>query len=119
MKKLLLISLLGLISFNQVCADEIEISVEKIDNKPLSDIPMKSPVRPINVDLTNGILTFVNGNYCDYALILLDEDDEVAYAAAVPAGTSTVVFPSWLQGNYKLCLVPDNSAYYYYGYIVL
>ena len=96
----------------------VEFSVGIIDEMPLGHGHGKAPLFTPSV-LQDGNLLNFQSVHPDYTLILLDEDDETAYTVAVPAGTSTVVFPSWLQGNYKLCLVPDNSAYYYYGYIVL
>ena len=54
----------------------------------------------------------------DLTLVLVDEDDEVVYSVFVPANTSSVVLPSWLEGDYQLLLIPDEN-YYFAGEISL
>ena len=53
----------------------------------------------------------------DYTLELRDENDVVVYTDYVPAGTTQVVLPSTLSGDFELRLVADT--YYYIGYISL
>jgi hypothetical protein len=53
----------------------------------------------------------------DYILELRDENDVVVYTDYVPAGTTQIVLPSTLSGDFELRLVGDT--YYYRGYIVL
>lgn len=53
----------------------------------------------------------------DFTLELLDEDGVVVYSIYVPAGTTQIVLPSTLSGDFELRLVADT--YYYIGYISL
>lgn len=53
----------------------------------------------------------------DFTLVLLDEDGVVVYTTYVPAGTTMIVLPSTLSGDFELRLVGDT--YYYRGYISL
>ena len=53
----------------------------------------------------------------DFTLVLLDEDGVVVYSVYVPAGTTMIVLPSTLSGDFELRLVADT--YYYRGYITL
>ena len=53
----------------------------------------------------------------DFTLELLDEDGVVVYSVYVPAGTTLIVLPSTLSGDFELRLVADT--YYYRGYITL
>ena len=45
------------------------------------------------------------------------EQDEVVYSTFVAEGTTTIVLPSTLSGDYEIRFVGDT--YYYYGYIEL
>lgn len=53
----------------------------------------------------------------DYTLELRNEEDVVVYTTFVPAGTTLIVLPSTLSGDFELRLVGDT--YYYRGYITL
>ena len=53
----------------------------------------------------------------DFTLELRDENDVAVYTTYVPAGTTTVVLPSTLSGDFELRLVADT--YYYIGYITV
>ena len=53
----------------------------------------------------------------DFTLELLDEDGVVVYTTFVPSGTTLIVLPSTLSGDFELRLVADT--YYYIGYIML
>ena len=46
-----------------------------------------------------------------------DEDGVVVYTTYVPAGTTMIVLPSTLSGDFEIRLVGDT--YYYRGYITL
>ena len=54
---------------------------------------------------------------CDYTLNLYDEDGEVVYTVFVPAGTTQVILPTTLSGDFELRF--ETATYYYYGYISL
>jgi len=103
----------------QVQAEPIDVLVGIIDDKPLNSIPTKGPIYIPGLDISNGVLTFLNGNLRDYTLTLLNEDGDVVYSTIVPAGTSTVTLPATLTGDYELRLFPDGTAYFFYGWIEL
>jgi len=91
--------------------------VEMIKHGGITNIPHKSPARPWLIDLEEGELLFGDGTTSDYTLQLINAEDEVIYTCVVPAGTTSVVLPSTLTGNYELRLVGEN--YYYFGFIEL
>jgi len=118
-RSVILFTICSFCAISQLWADPIELSAERIDSKPLSGIPTKSPILVPGLDLTNGILTFTDGNYSNCTLTLLDEDGEVVWQTVVYAGINTVVLPSSLSGEYEIRLIPDGSNYYFYGLITL
>ena len=118
-RSVILFTICSFCAISQLWADPIELSAERIDSKPLSGIPTKSPILVPGLDLTNGILTFTDGNYSNCTLTLLDDDGDVVYSTIVPAGTSTVTLPATLTGDYELRLYPGGTAYYFYGRIEL
>ena len=77
----------------------------------------KSPIQAPQVTFDDHTLYIYDVAY-DLTLALVDEDDEVVYSVFVPANTSSVVLPSWLEGDYQLLLIPDEN-YYFAGEISL
>ena len=75
-----------------------------------------APVRPWYITQNDYVLT-LPGFEDDYILELRDEDDVVVYTDDVPAGTTQIVLPSTLSGDFEIRLVGDT--YYYRGYISL
>lgn len=55
----------------------------------------------------------------DFTLQLLDEDETVVYSTYVPAGTTQVILPSTLSGDFEIRLIPFLATYYYRGYLLL
>lgn len=76
----------------------------------------KAPVAPWYIDQDGYVLT-MSATPCDYTLSLYDEDDDLVYSVFVPAGTTQVVLPATLSGNFEIRF--ETSTYYYYGYISL
>ena len=76
----------------------------------------KSPVPCWYIDLDDNVIT-MSATPCDYTLYLYDEDGEVAYSVFVPAGTTQVILPTMLSGDFELRF--ETDTYYYYGYISL
>ena len=76
----------------------------------------KTPIRPWYVDFTNNIIS-MEATPCDYTLNLYDENEAVVYSVFVPAGTTQVVLPTTLSGNFELRF--ETDTYYYYGFIYL
>lgn len=123
MKKLLFILLLCTVStfsFGQspvILGDLIQCQV--CYDHPFgggSSIP-KSPVLVPTISLDNHTLYLYDVDY-DLTLVLMDEDDQISYTVFIPANTTSVVLPSWLEGDYLLLLIPDED-YYYVGDISL
>lgn len=78
--------------------------------------PTYAPPRPLYITQDDYVLTLPAFEE-DYTLELRDENDVVVYTDYVPAGTTQVVLPSTLSGDFELRLVADT--YYYIGYISL
>ena len=72
----------------------------------------RTPIASPNISQDSHTLYFNNVGY-DLTLVLLDEDGEEAYTTFVPAGTTAVVLPSTLSGDYELQLLPGGSFYFY------
>ena len=78
--------------------------------------PTYAPPRPWDITQDGYVLT-MPAFEDDYILELRDENDVVVYTDYVPAGTTQIVLPSTLSGDFELRLVADT--YYYRGYINL
>ena len=78
--------------------------------------PTYAPPRPWYITQDDYVLT-MPAFEDDLTLELRDENDVVVYTAYVPAGTTMIVLPSMLSGDFELRLVADT--YYYRGYISL
>lgn len=119
MKRVLFCVLLltAISSVTTVCqADPIKIDVGVIINDPIEGLPMpRGPIELPEIYLDDNALSFEN-LWGTYVLQVL-QGNTVVYSTIVPYGTSSVVLPSTLSGDYEFRLVADN--YYYYGYISL
>lgn len=93
-----------------------QIPMQIIDETGVGGGNTLAPARPWYITQDDNVLT-LPALADDYTLVLLDEDGDVAYTTFVPAGTTTVVLPSTLSGDFELRLVADT--YYYRGYIIL
>ena len=92
------------------------IPMQIIDETPIGPGAPLAPPRPWYItqdDYTLSMPAFED----DFTLELLDEDDVVVYSVYVPAGTTQIVLPSTLSGDFELRLEADT--YYYRGYISL
>ncbi len=76
----------------------------------------KAPVTIWHIDQDGYVLT-MSATPCDYTLTLYDENDVLVYSTFLPAGTTQVVLPATLSGNYEIRF--ETTTYYYYGYISL
>ena len=97
-------------------AAPVNISVGYSD--PIGTAPPLPRTPILNVDLTDGVLTFQD-SHADFALQVLDENGVVVYSTAVPSTQTTVILPSWLSGEFELRLYPTGSNLYFYGWIEL
>lgn len=93
-----------------------QIPMHIINEGSGSDGPTYAPPRPWYITLDDYVLT-LPAFEDDYTLELCDEDGVVVYTTYVPAGTTLVVLPSTLSGDFELRFVADT--YYYIGYITL
>lgn len=92
------------------------IPMQVILNGASSDGPTYAPPRPWYITQNDFSLT-LPALADDYTLELRNEEDVVVYTTFVPAGTTLIVLPSTLSGDFELRLVGDT--YYYRGYITL
>lgn len=120
-KRLLIIScltaMLSLTSVN-VNADPVGIilQVGYIDPNEDNDGENKSPILVPKISLDDYSIIF--STPCDgYILRLVDENDNVVYSTVIPTGTTCLVLPSYLSGNYEIQIIQGNLCFY--GYIFL
>ena len=119
MKKLLLVFALlcngG--GINPLWAQQ-QIPMHIIDQSGTSAGNTLAPPRPWYITQDDYVLTMPAFEE-NLTLQLLDEDETVVYSTDVPAGTTQVVLPTTLSGEFELRLIPFNVTYYYRGFIVL
>lgn len=120
-KRLLIIScltaMLSLTSVN-VNADPVGILLQigYIDPNEGDDGENKSPILVPKISLDDYSIIF--STPCDgYILRLVDENDNVVYSTVIPTGTTCLVLPSYLSGNYEIQIIQGNLCFY--GYIFL
>ena len=82
---------------------------------PLDDDKRSLTLVP-EVEIEDYTLTFYTP--CDGCVLrLLDENDIVVYSTIIPIGTTELVLPSYLSGDYEIQIVQGNL--YFWGYIIL
>ena len=94
----------------------VQISMQIIRSSGPGGGSTLAPPRPLYITQDDYVLTLPAFEE-DYTLELRDENDVVVYTDYVPAGTTQVVLPSTLSGDFELRLVADT--YFYIGYISL
>lgn len=116
MKKVMLVALFltggGIFSFGI----PVQVSMQIIKEAGPEGGNTLAPPRPWYITQDDYVLT-MPAFEDDFTLELRDENDVVVYTAYVPAGTTMIVLPSMLSGDFELRLVADT--YYYRGYISL
>jgi len=117
MRKVLLILafIMGGASFTMALAGH-QIPMQIIKETGVGNGSTLAPPRPWYITQDDYVLTLPAFEE-DYTLELRDENDVVVYTDYVPAGTTQVVLPSTLSGDFELRLVADT--YYYIGYFSL
>lgn len=113
----LLTAMLSLTSVN-VYADptdiELQVGYEDPDDGDLGQ--QRGPVLIPDLSLDGYSLIF--NTPCDgYTLRLLDENGSVVYSTVIPTGTTSLVLPSYLSGEYEIQIIQGNICFY--GYITL
>ena len=116
-KKIVLTScfLLGIVSmsFSGITGKVlVPLQVEVINPTTTHTGHPRNPIEVPDICQDSHILYFNNVDY-DLELVLLDEDGEEVYSTLVTAGTSAVVLPSTLTGDYELQLYPGGDYYFY------
>lgn len=106
--------LFGGVSLLQAATIPLSVGIE--DDTPTIPGHPKSPIEPWYID-QNGYVLTMSATPCDYTLSLYDEDDDLVYSVFVPAGTTQIVLPATLSGNFEIRF--ESATYYYYGYITL
>lgn len=96
--------------------DEIDFEVGIVDPTENHEPFHKGPVLVPSVSLEGHTLYFATS--CDgCTLRLLDENDVVVYSTVIPTGTTSLVLPSYLSGEYEIQIIQGN--YCFWGYITL
>lgn len=117
MKKLLLAMFLliggGIFAFGQH-----QIPMQIIRDQPVGENNPLAPPRPWYITQNKNVLT-LPAFEDDLNLQLLDEAETIVYSTYVPAGTTQVVLPTTLSGEFELRLIPLNATYYFRGYLIL
>ena len=119
MKKLFLAAALfvGGVLFNNAFADEsTDIPMEIVQEGGIGNPLPKSPQNSIVITQNDYELTIPPFGE-NITLQLLNDSGVICYSVFVPMGTTLVILPTTLSGNYEIRLVA--CTYYYYGYIEL
>lgn len=95
-----------------------QIPMQIINKGGSGSQPTNSPPHPWYITQDENVLT-IPAFEDDFTLQLRDEDDTVVYSTIISAGTTQVILPTTLSGEYELRLIPFFSTYYYRGYIDL
>ena len=115
MKKLLFcISMLFCLSTIAIAGNEVPMNHHPLGSTHGGN--GKAPAAPWYITQDGNVLT-MSATPCDYVLTLYDENDVLVYSVFVPAGTTQVVLPATLSGNFEIRF--ETATYYYYGYISL
>lgn len=113
---LILASSFSGVKAQEIIGDEIDFEVGIFDPTGTYEPPHKGPVLVPSVSLDNYTLYFVTP--CDGCILrLLNENDVVVYSTIIPTGTSSLVLPSYLFGEYEIQIIQGN--YCFWGYISL
>lgn len=96
--------------------DDIDLEVGIVDPTGSYEPVEKSPVLVPSIGIEDYTLFF--NTPCDgCTLRLLDENDAIVYSTIIPTGTTSLVLPSYLSGEYEIQIIQSNI--YFWGYILL
>ncbi len=96
--------------------DDIDLEAGYIDPSSGEESTPRSPVLIPHVGINGYSLIFYTP--CDgCTLRLSDENDDVVYTTVIPIGTTTLVLPSYLSGEYKIEII--QGIYCFWGYVEL
>ena len=94
----------------------VNVSLSIIRTSDVSNGNIKSEPLPLLITLEDYTIT-LPATDVDYTLELRDENGTLVYSSYIPTGTTQIVLPTTLSGNFEIRLVADT--YYYIGYISL
>lgn len=118
-KVLLIICILGMtfVTLNLNAQNGEPILLQASDIDPTKELePHKSPIPMPEISLEDHTLYFETP--CDgCTLNIVDENDVVVYTLVIPTGTTSLVLPSTLFGEYTIEIIRGN--YLFYGKIDL
>ena len=118
-KRFLIISMLTAmlsIPFVGIYAADVDLHEGYVDPGGDNGGQHRTPIEVPTVSLEDHTLFFETP--CDgYTLRLLDEDGIVVFSTVIPSGTTSLVLPSYLSGEYEIQII--QGYLYYYGYIEL
>ena len=90
--------------------DEIDLEEEIVDPTEEYEPYQKGPVLVPSVSLDDHTLYFITP--CDgCTLRLLDENDVVVYSTVIPTGTTSLMLPSYLSGEFEIQII---QGFYYF-----
>ena len=118
MRKILLMLVFvlgGVVLENAYAQSPQSIPMQIINQGELGNGNTLAPPRPWYITLLGHVLT-LPATPVDYTLELWD-DDEIVYYTYLPAGTTQVIIPSTITGEFEIRLVADT--YYYRGFLTL
>ncbi len=94
----------------------IELQLSEINPTPYPGGIPKSPITVPSLSIYDHTLYF--DTPCDgCTLNIVDENDVVVYTLVIPTGTTSLVLPSTLSGDYTIQIIRGN--YLFYGTINL
>lgn len=112
---LVVMALQGSAKLQKVC-DEIGFEVGIVDPTENHEPLPKGPIVIPSVSLEGHTLYFTTS--CDgCTLRLVDENDDVMYSTVIQTGTTSLVLPSSLSGDYKIQIIQGYLCFY--GFIYL
>jgi hypothetical protein len=115
---LMIMALLPLSSVRVSAEDPNDIDLEAgyVDPENGQNDYPRTPILVPKVGINGYSLIFYTP--CDgCTLRLSDENDNVVYTTIIPTGSTTLVLPSYLSGEYKIEII--QGIYCFWGYITL
>ena len=89
----------------------IELQVSEIDPTPYPGGHPKSPILIPSISYDDHTL-FFNTPCSGFTLNIVDENNVVVYTLVIPTGTTSLVLPSTLSGEYELQLISGNYLFW-------
>lgn len=119
MKKFLLMAMIllrGALFSNAYADMPIIVALQFINEKEISKGNTKNQIPPLVITQDGNVLT-LPATDVDYTLELRDENGTLVYTAFIPQGSTQIVLPTTLSGEFEIRLVANT--YYYIGVLEL